>query len=367
MKRYGRYVLAVFITLLTLSFVHAQEATETPDAWPIEQRCIGALAKPPKDWTFPGAILLTSDGKLHAYQQGWSTPRILVFNNEIYPFGIGSAILSPNQRWYALVESTRTDYYNIWEVRTKAIHIYSTASSKHYIVKWETAWGGSVGGLSGHVLYWIDNEHLLYSKGDSTDEKWFVINPFSGEVTDWQASFNPSWDNFSLSPDAQKALYKYGMDINWTLFNGNQELQVRLGQPSWRPDSQAFVGYTAPPDSLDVNRIVLLDLQGQITEIIMNLPERMEMGLDGVWSPDGRYFAFATNHLYIADMANRRLIDTCYSSERPLFMSAAWSPDSSQLAFISYADRGKLQVLDLKIWERYVVAYHYGDVIGWRE
>jgi hypothetical protein len=349
--------------LLPLETYAIQEAPET---WPIEERCIGETTQAPANWKFEGTLLLRSSGKLHAYHQGWETPRILVF----YDADSG-AVLSPDRRWLAVaVIEGRTEETNfITTFKIDALHIYSTVSDEEYVVEWKNEYR-AVHRVFGHRLYWLDNSDLLYSRDGELDETWYVINPFSGAISDWQGGFAPSNFEDVISPDAAKLLYHVDWTIpEWILDNGKEEFEIPLSERAvWKPDSSSFGGYIHKPDQFEADQLAIFDLNGNITDILFDVPESASpaLNLRNNWSPDGRYFLFAVDQLYIADTQTKRVIDTCIASSN--YVTVVWSPSHPQFALVEpYSDSREVQIFDMEIWERYVVAYHSGEVIGWRE
>jgi hypothetical protein len=73
--------------------------------------------------------------------------------------------------------------------------------------------------------------------------------------------------------------------------------------------------------------------------------------------------------LYLADMQERQIINTCLQVGR----GTAFSPNNTKLAFLAPGTGTKLvYVLDLESWALHPVANHIvenndGAVIGWRE
>ncbi len=354
----------LWLLLITSQAVHTQSPT---DAWPIVEHCVSNATKPPADWHFDGTLLLSSFSRLHTYQQGWDTPRIQVF----YSFDIpSSGQLSPDGKWFATIEGKRERVQVVTAWKTSKITIHSTDSKKKYTIPWENIFFASHS-LNGHKLYWLDNQHLLYSKDDKElNEKWFVINPFTQEVKPWQNKFKPSTFAVAFSSDRSKALHYEQWDEYWTLADDEHEIKIPiLGNVAWSSDSSRFVAYTMKPDTRDVADIALFDSEGNLIDHIFHIPDANEVFWDvwtanQMWSPNDQYILFAADHLYLADMNQKTVIDTCISTRS---LTIAWSPSSTQIAIIeSYDPKREVQIFDLDRWARYIVAYHSGSVIGWR-
>jgi WD40 repeat protein len=137
----------------------------------------------------------------------------------------------------------------------------------------------------------------------------------------------------------------------------------------WHPSSDYFATTLATfPDSSDTRSLVLFDLQGQVVQHIYQTHEGSQQSFDArgaAWSGDGRYLAFTDDHLYIADLDQQIVMDTCLTARNN--STLAWSPASDQLAAIGLAYEGRIiRIIDLKRAASYVVGYHQGSLIGWR-
>ncbi len=89
----------VSLLLLGAPVLHAQDATDTPDAgWPVEERCVGAPTKPPKGWSYDGTILMTGYAGIHGVNAKWDTPRVLA---KLSDKDVWGGALSPDGKWYA--------------------------------------------------------------------------------------------------------------------------------------------------------------------------------------------------------------------------------------------------------------------------
>lgn len=352
------------ILLTTTVFVWAQAPQE--EMWPVTERCVGDATGPPADWSFEGTLILTSSGRVHTYRYEWETPRIILFESNV----IGERKLSPDANWVAVVEGRRIESFYGWSTivgfDVDAIAVHSTTTDESYTIEWENEYTAQTR-LIGHELHWIDNEHLLYSKDIDGEENWYVINPFTGEIENWEKPFSPSAFDFILSPDADSAVI-----VNWSsngLLVHNEArygLDFRAYDIYWKPDSMFFAAYSRPETEHTINSFALFDLFGQRIQTLMTIDEDDEYaGLRNPWSPNERYLLFGVNTLHIADFQEQVIIDTCIPVR--LWDTVAWAATNDQFVFRrTYDDDREIQIVDMARWERYIVGYHYGAVIGWR-
>ncbi|MFN8448143.1 MAG: hypothetical protein U0521_06040 [Anaerolineae bacterium] len=360
-----RPLLLILTLMISIGyFAHADDNT-----WTITERCFGDATQPPDDWSFDGTLLMTSEGRLHAFHQGWETPRIVVFSGSIpYTSIPHSGQLSPDGRWYAVITGMGfySNFNNVVTWETETIQIYDTRTGEKHIIPWK-GWFGTVSRLYGFGLYWLDNQHLLYERGEGQGGGWFVINPMTQAVAEWHSPLDLIYEIVYLAPDASAELHSnWGYGGYWTLSRGDYDIQLALWNGGvWRPDSQAFAAYTRVENEYRAEQLVVFDLAGNITDSLFDVPPEPQPNPDLLkWSTDARYLLFALDRLYIADMERQQIIDTCVPSNR--VRSVAWSPDGTQFALLTSRRDDGIQIFDLQTWGRYVVGYHSGDLIGWR-
>jgi WD40 repeat protein len=380
-------LLPLFLCLLVvLSPAVAQETIES--GWPIEERCLNESTPPPDDWTFPSAILMTGHYGIHGVTDAWETPRVLVFE---HPRELPGAVFSPDGKWYARPMGNFELIYNVngnaANVQVNEISVSSTINADEvYRVPWNLSY--FTAGQPQPTLVWHDVEHIIYMDQEGNFSK---INPFIGDIQSFDIEILPRdvGTIFFQSPDWSRVLLKDNtvvFDQYWTLydpFDASEYLQyftlAQYPQISWSPDSTQFVTETEfiGEDNL-INQLELFDKDGDHLETIFHQSNGQRIvssfGLfeNISWSPDGRYLAFVTTtfanpviNLYIADMQEKRVYDTCIETSDGL----AWSPDGKMLAmmdFYDYKPHRPVMVLDLDTWAMHTVAYHDGSVIGWR-
>lgn len=271
-------------------------------------------------------------------------------------------------------------------VSIDGIEVHSTIETrKSYRMEWENAYGVGGQGLW-HKMYWFDNEHLVYESQSLEGGGYFLINPFTDEVTRWESKIPLPFYSYP-SPDWTRTIYDASANRGqeWTFTDGETIKQLVPDglfymSVAWKHDSSAFVA-EMPQTSGDsvFTQLTFFDSNANIHEVIIQFPESTSIRTNIItntpnltWSPDGRYLAFVTTtfadpviNLYIADMQEKRVYDTCIETSDGL----AWSPDSNMLAmmdFYDYKPHRPVMVLDRNAWALYTVAYHEGSVIGWR-
>jgi hypothetical protein len=317
---------------------------------------------------------------------------------------VGGA-LSPDGRWYASPFGDRvlTESFNVYTT-VREIRVYSTSGDDRvYSVILAPAVEAIPSGFYIQI-YWQDNQWLLYSNGEADT----LINPFTQETRQLSGyHFNDVFDRFDsyqrphLAPDFTLAVGTGGItsDAQWGLYTVPAEdrfsikpfTQLDLADTSivvWRPDSQIFA---AEQDIESGRQLVFVNRQGAINDVVFHLPQG-ERSNNTAWSLNNRYFAFITfedsgsqssyydywekpNTLYIADTQEQVVIDTCLSTG----IGLAWSPDSSQLAFLAPGEGIQpIFVMDVENFNAYPVANHAvattgvaenyrpNSVIGWR-
>jgi WD40 repeat protein len=395
-------IFRILPILLCLIFAFSPAAAQDT-GWPVEERCVGEATQPPEGWTFPGVILMTGHYGIHAVSADVPTPYVVAFIPRVPRDGAETAtgVLSPDQRWYATTEAAINYSGLLAEVSVYKIVIYSTVSARE---KYEMGWENIYEAHNARSIRWRDNDHIIYETtqtpkigDDYSRDKAFLINPFTQEMTKWNGQLDPlAIIDFFPSPDWTRAVYnQVWYDIapdvkdDWGLFDPINESQpilnlslANLSQIGWSPDSAQFAAETeTTSDSGELNnQLELFDRDGvNLGSIFLETNRQRIRNTFSVssnirWSSDGRYLAFITTtlnyptviSLYIADMQEKRVYDTCIEPGDGL----AWSPDGTKLAMMDFYDYKRQRpviVLDLETWGLYTVAYHDGSVIGWRE
>lgn len=374
-----RFLILFILALLTTPAV----AQHTADSigWPVVERCIGAPTIPPEDWAFEGTLLMTSNLGIHAYRPEWDTPRVVGFfnQNSAGDIPIVGGQLSPDGKWYVAPMGehfVEISFNNYWFVN--GLRIYDTSGENHILefslsdyrdvyVYFATAW-------SYLPVEWRDNKAFVIGE--------LLLYPFDNKVE--HAGFelrSLPYGQLFVSPDVTRVYGRIWFDENYLdglidLVNA-QELQVDLGNIEgilWRRDSSGFIAFE---NGEGWNGLSYYDRNGNLVDYIFERSEGMvdwrrdaSGRSDLQWSLDGRYFAFIwqgygqPNRLYIVDIEQELVIDTCLNPRfQSVWLRPVWALDGTYLA---YLDNGRVIVLDWQTQEAYVVAYHRGEIIGWR-
>jgi hypothetical protein len=360
-----RITLIFCLLLLTFTLAHAQESTPEPtDGWTIEQRCVTEPTTPPDDWFFDGTILMTGYQGIHAVNANFETPFVIA------PWGIAGGALSPDGRWYAMPNGDvhRNNNMIDYSMSIDEIIVYrTTPQPESYTIAWDLL-NVTIDPINLPLyITWLDNEHFVFYTGNS----WRTIdpvlaNPFTGEIQSWD--YPLILDHAAISPDTTRLVVDGGL---YDFASVEQIQSVRLSAVRWANDSSFFIG-------VNRSQIVQVDRDGAVRTLVQfptdqNLypysPHRLK---NTSISADMRYIAYADyselqSHLYIIDLQEQRLFDTCLDIRD----GVEWSPSGHQLVLLGLGDeQNPVNVLDVDSWSLYTVAYHtvsyYGGIIGWR-
>ncbi len=382
MRKLFTFIIALLTLLSIGSPIYAQEATATPDTgWPIEERCVGAPTKPPKGWSYDGTILMTGYAGIHGVNAKWDTPRVLIFldDNELW-----GGSLSPDGKWYASPYGTRetTETYNTI-TETHEIHVYNlTQESNPLVIKPAEA----ITFQQTHgSIYWKDNRQFIFGTNDGTN----LIDFSTGKKASWNYLDNifdgSDHVKFDFSPDWSRVIY-YNYDQERRSFAVIRDLiyqtdfeKLNLRKPVvWKHDSSGFIADISQnlfygKGDLEEG-LALYNKNGDVITSIFKAPDGQQFGrLNAAWSSDNRYFAFIAfdyyadngnwyvsdyarkNTLYIADMQNQKIINTCL----PSGVGLAWHPNKNQLVFLTPGDGLRdVMIYDLDTYKLYAVAKH---------
>jgi hypothetical protein len=361
------------LLLLLLLFALSPVATSAQEpGWPVEQRCVSKPTPPPPGWTFPGTLLLHGRYGIHAVDAKHETPYVAVYlQDDGLP---GGGKLSPDGRWYAMLEGSASygQYAMNAAISVSQIQVWSTVTNKqHYKLAWQNAYSMGSHGLD-HELWWYDNTHLLYeADGDGQPHSHYLINPFEGTSEPFNNQIVVGNYLFYPSPDWTRAIYPRNLDFNtdWVLRDRSGEKRLFPASEAdspmaiyWTTDSTQFINIIYWKDH---HELALYDTNGNRLDTLTQFQQLQQSADEASWSPDGAHFAFlASQNLMIADLKAKRIIDYCISGS-----GLIWSHDSTKIAFMgnSLKEQRPIRVLDLEREQVYTVAYHSGGgIIGWR-
>ena len=404
-------ILRMFPILLCLIILFSPAAAQDAEGtgWPVEERCVGEATKPPEGWTFPGAILMTGHYGIHAVSADFEKPYVVAFMFPNTLYGIKSespykSAFSPDKRWLVRLEGNFVDttpeysLYGTGMYYITGVRVYGTGLPRvSHFIPWysESAYRGGLHPTPLPEPMWIDNETIAFegkrvypftgevSEGDYFEQVYYTnvqgIDEADYPSPDWTRRIAVvSHDNFD---SAVKGWIESWGDADQVI---QSPLELSLGAViEWTADS-AFFSTTIPAsgqndaDNFPPEQLALFDRNGNQKEIIFDArtDRSAEPRLSALkrWSSDSRYLAFSTlcrkdsnskRHLYIADKALRRVIDTC----KLVDTNFAWFSDVNLLAMMDFYDnkvQRPVMVLDMETWGLYTVAYHDGSVIGWR-
>lgn len=379
-----KLIYVVVSLLFCVSAIHADDDPETP--WPVEERCVPDAVQPPDDWTFEGTIITSGWAGIHGMNAAWTTPQILAFDSGWINSG-GFGTLSPQGRWYVIPRATFRDesIYSGYADVTQLL-IYDLVDRKSvFQIEWEDTYSLYFGSSSSRYYtfrtpVWFDDDTIVYQRG----ETFYFVHVPSLEVEEWASPseweyVSPVWVAIAHpSPDWSRIVARV-QDIQLFNTETNEAMtevykpiaNIDLPSVAWHPSSTKFLISGAQSTTL-------YDADGKLLDTI-SLPSGEDVSDDfyirsNAYSPDGTLFygfvktvdgVFEQWHLAVADPLNAIIIDTCIDSN----ISAHFSPDGRQIAFLSYSTgQQELQILDLEAWQLYRTGiYHRGGIIGWRE
>ncbi len=374
MPKVFRLLAALLPIFVMGTSIHAQETNATSDAgWPVEERCLGAPTKPPQAWSYDGTILMTGYAGIHGVNAQWDTPRVLA---QLSDKDVWGGAVSPDGKWYAVPhgEVFRTQSNNVITDITQ-IYVYSLLGDNEKIV---IDWPLTESYQMTHAqIYWRGNNDFIFPNDVDTS----LVNLFSKKKDDWpepgfiydayeqyRSKFAPDWSRAIYTQEDDETGYRVRM--LYVLPSNHRLATLSIEPPiSWMPSSSEFIAtFIDREDTIPSSQLVLFDREGNLLEKIADSQLNKQFGISTQgWSNDNRYFAFITfdysiygnysrdNRLYIADMEERVVIDTC----RAIGEGLAWSPTGDQLTFLEVGEGLKrILLLDMQSYDIYGVANH---------
>ena len=162
-------------------------------------------------------------------------------------------------------------------------------------------------------------------------------------IANWAGAAKSKWISFASNRTGNFDIY--GMDTNGENLRNLTNHPAREMEPAWSPDGR-FLAYVSNRDG-DF-KIYVMDTR---TGENRRLTDHHESEWAPVWSPNGKWIAFVsrsdeimppvkfkiTSHIYRIDANGANLVQLTDQGKN---LRPAWSPDSKQIAFVSY-HRGK--------------------------
>jgi len=291
---------------------------------------------------------------LHGYQTSVSkTPdyRLDLGNGAIQPiddsWNFWEWSFSPDEKWVINYPGVRED----GTLDEDKIPILSSDGKE--VLTFEKAIGS---------FDWLDNNHLkITNLIEGTDLlSVVVLNPFSGEQQMVPVDLPEIYPYKSMAskqaydPTASFVVYPYSTEDSfgyrlWDVYQhqilASVESMLPLYTPRWSPDGSRVIvpGISKPlgEDPSDTGlELFMLDLQGNVVQLTDLESRRASLYImEGIWSPDGRYFAFwykrddESLELALIDIENKKVMYLCGTSrENTGSEQIVWSPDSKQIS-----------------------------------
>ena len=171
-------------------------------------------------------------------------------------------------------------------------------------------------------------------------------------IANWADAAKSEWISFASNRTGNFDIYV--MDTNGENLRNLTNHPARELEPAWSPDGR-FLAYVSNRDG-DF-KIYVMDTR---TGENRRLTDHRESEWAPAWSPDGKWVAFVsrsdeivppvkfkiTSHIYRIDANGANLVQLTDQGKN---LRPAWSPDSKQIAFVSYhrgEDRKGLYIMD---------------------
>lgn len=221
---------------------------------------------------------------------------------------------------------------NIWKFNTAQESVEQITFHSDFDIKSQDAFGTDIVYEQGGYL------HLLDTKTKKSQQ--LVIN-VEGDI-DWA---RPRWENVSsgsltngsLSPSGKRALFEYRGEIftapkekgDWR--NITQSSGVADRSPAWSPDGEKIAWFS---DKSGEYQLVIADQMGQNAKSI-SLNNTFYFRPD--WSADSKHIAFTDTHYNLwvvnTETGEAKKIDTDGFAHPNRTMNPVWSPDGRWIAY----------------------------------
>ncbi len=307
-KRFALITVFLLIVLVSSQAIHAQEATETPDAgWPVIERCANAV---PDDRSDAIAYISDEDGTQQIYTMDIEGKHQKKLSKLVDAY-IEDLDWSPDGKQIAFTNNT---------------HIYRLNIDLQAATQLTVNPRGDY-----HPAWSIDGRYIAYVTTRSGPYDIWVMKPNGTNIG--QLTFDPRW-----------------------------ELTVR-----WSPDGEGF-GYI--PNS-GANLQLWVEKDGR-DDIFMNFSDDdngvFHTITDFRWSPNGEYFSLQTNFgAYIVGVDGTDLRQIADSDSFIADSAPSWSPDSCHLVFrLKKDDRESIYIMDLYDGRMHQITDDLGQSPVWK-
>jgi hypothetical protein len=372
--------------------VQAQE-----DTWTIEERCLPEVTTPPENWSYDGTILVRSPIGIHGINQDWETRRILAYS----PNDTRLGYVSPDGKYWITFQGdsicwgscSTTNLIMSWMTIHNLTSITPESQQIQWIFRSEYDYREPEGGWGLPSLRWLSPNRFVHIKVLSdntydTEETPVIYDLTSGEIEVYETpSYPENWHN--ISPDGTLVIDTVHNTTDFgshTYLSNPENLNPIVEIPAefdafnyytlsvWSPDSEFFLASRLEGQEADGSYTVSLWLMNRNAEMLYSIVDSLTLALrlylDILWSPDGRYLLILGNQNQISwliDLENRHSYNLCFDKA----MSAAWSPDSQQLALQAFdwdtESFTSLTIFEPASWQLYeIVDNPDASPIGWQ-
>ncbi len=353
-------VIGLAVCLLIPGMTRAQHP-----GWPVVQQCVvdWPSEKLTRDqWDFEGVIFIEDIDGIHALRADYP-PYFIAYDDDASAFASVGAF-SPDGRWFAYPAGRTSEFatfrydtaYGVEEIR-----IVSTGPRQNMIrIPWLGAGLGYTAREALDPVEWITDSVLLAHGW--VDDGGGLIDVTTAEVLPWDQETRLD-TLVHFSPDLTRAIhFTYDDNIRQVYDVEHDAVLIDLAPAyaplAWLPDASGFVTTVAIESDPGRRELGIFDRDGQMIEIIASA-DRIRIAS---FSASGEKLAFTLDdRLYVADFAEKRVIDYCVTVNDQWF-KAAWAPDGNALAFVPdfYPVLLNIDTLEIEI-----LNYSGSRVWGW--
>ncbi|MEO1290160.1 MAG: hypothetical protein AAFV93_20605 [Chloroflexota bacterium] len=342
--------IGLFFFLICVLPVTAQ-TDSIAETWEIVERCISETVVASDSVGWEGMIAFYDTDGIHAIRPELDKPYFLAFDNTSQFFRYSS--ISRDGQWL-MIPSGTSSLTNLGDTpyRIDELHIYSTGVSPQ--LELTIPWQLNV--RSQNVVYtteWSGNNYFVLSQG------------FANTGNLYQVTINDD-KNYEIMPVSSSEIELYDNRLALLEANntGNSEADWIYQIVNGHVIDDSFKNLEL--SSTD-NYLAIIENE-VIVDKITSEDELSNVGRFPNASPDGRYLAFsadmpdvADNHLYILDIEEQIIIDTCVDHSR-----IVWSWDSQYFMFATRVVDSQPNIINIDSMTQTLLPYWFtGTIIGW--